>query len=68
MLVASERLLDESSALDESVRGKTLEPHYKQLTDEFLKELHELQALELYKAFYAGRLLQSLNTETATKN
>lgn len=68
MLTAAEALMDESCGVEEVFKEKSLNPHYKSLMEEFLKEVHEVQALELYKAFYAGRLLQSVNTETATAN
>ena len=68
MLEAAEMLLQADSGLSEDLKDSTLDPHHKALTEEFLNGVHEVRALELYKAFYAGRLLQSLDTKTAIAN
>ena len=67
ILVAAESLLG-PSGLSDDIKDRALDPHYKKLTEEFIAEINELQALELYKAYYAGRLLENFNTETAIPN
>lgn len=67
ILDAAESLLHESAGLQPDFQAK-IDAHYNKLSSEFIAEVNEVQSMELYKAYYAGRLLQSLNTETATKN
>lgn len=67
MLDAAESLLQESAGLHPDFQAK-VNDHHSKLSSEFIAEVNEVQSMELYKAYYAGRLLQSLNTETATKN